>query len=91
MNAPSRRRAIVRKILLELISAIDASLEQKPKPDTTPSQEKILRVASLAPVPAKVLVKRAGLRANSASRAAITDLVRGGKLLRTPDGYSLPG
>jgi hypothetical protein len=47
---------------------------------------KLIEQATEQAVPLKVLVRRAGYRVNSYSRAAVTALCRWGYLVRTADG-----
>jgi len=47
---------------------------------------RLLEAATDRAVPAKQLIRQAGYLLNSYSRQAITDLVRWGYLLRTPEG-----
>jgi hypothetical protein len=50
----------------------------------------LLRVATVEPQLAKVLVRKSGYKHNSYTASALTRLVRGGKLIRTADGLRLP-
>jgi hypothetical protein len=46
----------------------------------------ILSAATDTPQPSKQLIRKAGYQVGSYARQTITDLVRSGRLLRTPDG-----
>jgi hypothetical protein len=50
---------------------------------------RLVAAATSNPIPGKALIRKAGLRYNSANRQALSDLARSGKLTRTPDGYRL--
>lgn len=49
-------------------------------------EEALLAAAGPEPVPGKAIARKAGYRWNSYTRAALAELVRSGRLLRTPDG-----
>jgi hypothetical protein len=57
----------------------------------TRSHQRILDAATSQPTPGKNLIRKSGLRVNSSSRQLLTDLVRATKLIRSAEGYRLPG
>lgn len=63
----------------------------KPPEAGPPIVRAIMEAAGPAPIPAKRLASQTGYTFNSHFRRHLSDLVRGGHLLHSPDGYFLPG
>lgn len=81
---PQDQGAVDESELRRRVAAVFATASAEP--GLRDVEEALLAAAGTEPAPGKAIARKAGYRWNSYTRAALAELVRSGRLLRTPDG-----
>lgn len=86
-DLPVRRVVVTTDSSLPVLGAVPAGT---PAPLLRTVHTRLLAASTAEAETAERICRRAGMRCNSYTRTALTELVRWRRLLHTPDGYCLP-